>query len=80
MLGHPVWPGPVAGTEYCCGYWSLGTQSGEVPLRTLVLTLIPWDRAVASTYGLNDDPTCSLLLSAMSTLQKIRSQRLCGSE
>ena len=41
------------------GVQSGGIQIGEYPFRTLVCTSMPWLTAVASTYGLKDEPTGS---------------------
>src|SRR5579875_45331 len=41
------------------GIVSGGTHSWGLAFRMLVWTFMPWLTAVASTYGLNDDPTCS---------------------
>src|ERR1039457_6328866 len=46
-----------------------GIHSGELPFSVLVWTSMPCDRARASTYGLNEDPTCSLFCSAISNWQ-----------
>src|ERR1039457_6713016 len=57
-----------------------GIHSGELPFRVLVCTFMPCDRARASTYGLNEDPTCSLFCRAMSYWHLIWLQMLVGSE
>ena len=38
---------------------SVGTQIDGAAFSTLVLTFIPSATAAESTYGLNDEPTCS---------------------
>ena len=52
--------------------------SGECPSSVLVFTLMPCCRASASTYGLNDEPTCSRFCSAMFNWQKIFLHFLAG--
>ena len=41
------------------GSVSGGTYSVGLAFRMLVWTFMPSETAVASTYGLNEDPTCS---------------------
>ena len=41
------------------GSVSGGTYSIGLAFRMLVWTFMPWETAVARTYGLNEDPTCS---------------------
>ena len=62
--------------ENVIGSVSGGIHSGEYPLSTLVLAFMPCLTAVASTYGLNEEPTCSRAFSAMSNWQSTRSQAL----
>src|ERR1700722_10264418 len=62
---QPVfWPGssytPTGiASEYDIGSESLVTQMYVLEFRMLFWTSMPCDTAVDSTYGLNDDPTCS---------------------
>src|SRR5258708_8553252 len=58
-----------------CGVESGGTHIGSIPLMMLFDTFIHSDTAVASTYGLNDDPTCSPFCVALLSWQKIFAQR-----
>src|SRR5260221_9415200 len=53
-----------------CGVESGGTHIGSIPLMMLFDTFIHSDTAVASTYGLNPDPTCSRFSVAMFSWHK----------
>jgi hypothetical protein len=46
-------------SEYDIGSVSPDTQRNSLEFSMLFETFMPSDTAVASTYGLNDDPTCS---------------------
>src|SRR5215469_13665521 len=59
-----------------CADVSGGTHIGSIPLRMLFDTFMPSDTAVDSTYGLNEDPTCSLFSVAMLSWQKILAHNL----
>src|SRR5258708_6921091 len=52
-----------------CDVESGGTHIGSIPLRMLVCTFMCSCTAVASTYGLNEDPTCSLFCIALLSWQ-----------
>src|SRR5277367_351351 len=59
----------VIAWEYVIGVASLVTQRNWLEFRMLFWTSMPSDTAVASTYGLNDDPTCSRVPAAVLSLQ-----------
>ncbi len=40
-----------------------------MPLSVLVFTFMPWITASDSTYGLNEDPTCSRAYTALFSWQ-----------
>src|SRR5208282_1591473 len=56
------------------GVESGGTHIGSIPLRVLSCTSMPSATAVASTYGLNEEPTCSRFWVAMFHWQLILAQ------
>src|ERR1700749_927994 len=58
LPGSSYTPTGIA-SEYTMGVESGVTQRYALEFRTLFWTSIPCDTAVESTYGLNDDPTCS---------------------
>ena len=51
--------------ELVSGMVSGGTHIGSMPFSTLFWTFMPSYTAVASTYGLNEEPTWSRLCMAM---------------
>src|SRR5690348_15815804 len=62
--------------ENFIGSVSGGIHSGEYPLSTLVLAFMPCWTAVASTYGLNEEPTGARAFSSSSNWRSPRSQAL----
>src|ERR1700722_515340 len=77
---QPVfWPGssytPTGIASECdIGSESLVTQMYVLEFRMLFWTSMPCDTAVDSTYGLNDDPTCSRVPVAVLFWQSARLQ------
>src|SRR5215472_10004913 len=80
MFSPPMLTGKKLGGQFLvcrdssacdCGVESGGTHIGSIPLRMLFDTFMPSCTAVDSTYGLNDDPTCSRFCRAMSHVQLI---------
>ena len=61
-------------SDRVCGVESGGMHIGSIALRMLFCTSMPSDTAVDSTYGLNEEPTCSRFCVAMLSWQKIRAQ------
>jgi hypothetical protein len=64
-------PGSRAAVEYTVGWLSSGMYRLLYPLSVLVSTFMPCLTAADRMYGLNEEPTCSRLYTAMFTWQAI---------